>query len=157
MTMGWIGLAGAAAGAAGSAYSANQNAKAAESAAGGDLPDWLRPYIKGVGGTPEHISETPQINTNWMDYIKRLGEGEYDTPWQPMTQNSPWFNPDQTFTPEGSQGLGNPYGTLPQPPPMQQPMQPQGPSMADQMIQPQAAKSDWFHGLGGGIQDNQWR
>jgi len=108
MTMGIIGgslIVGAA-----GVYGANKAASAAEKAAGGDLPDWLRPYIKGAGDIPKHLTENPQINTNWMDYIKQLGEGGYDAPWQPMTADSPWFNQDQTFTPEAG---GGPYGQLP--------------------------------------------
>jgi len=118
-------LLAAGAGLAGSIYSANKQADAMEEANSGELPEWLKPYVVGTGPVPEHIAGNPLINTNWMDYIKNLGSGQYDAPWQPMTANSPWFNPDQTFTPE--QQEGSPYGALPEgmnpyttPPPPQQ-------------------------------------
>ena len=75
-----------------------------------ELPDWLKPYITGNGPTPSYIDNDPLINTNWMDYVMRLGQGDTDAQWAPMTGNSPWFNPDKTFTPD--QG-GGPYGQLP--------------------------------------------
>ena len=79
------------------------------------LPDWLRPYIKGAGDIPEYLTETPKINTNWLDHILALGSGNPQSNWAPMTSNSPWFNQDQTFTPQ--QGGGQ-FGSLP--PGMQQ-------------------------------------
>ena len=104
-------------GLAGSVYGANKAADAAEESR--ELPEWMRPYVLGDGSVPEYMQERPKINTQWIDYIKRLGEGGYDAPWAPMTADSPWFNQDQTFTPEPG---GGPYGSLPstKQPPVQQ-------------------------------------
>lgn len=130
--MPWIApLVTAGAGLAGSIYSSNKAADAAEAANSGDLPDWLRPYIKGAGPIPSYLTETPKINTGWLEYIQQLGRGDPNANWQPMTADSPFFNPDQTFTP-GPADAQNPYGALPpgmnQPPPGQQtPQQPQQP------------------------------
>ena len=118
---------------AGSIYGANKQADAVKEANSGELPDWLKDYVLGSGPVPSHIAETPLINTNWMDYVMRLGQGDQSAQWNPMTADSPWFNPDQTFTPEPG---GGPYGQLP--PGMQQPAQPpvaQGPLFSQDQFQ----------------------
>jgi hypothetical protein len=136
----WGPIIGATIGAAGSLFGQDSAEDAAEKAR--RLPDWLKPYVKGAGDVPEYLSETPLINSNWMDYVMRLGQGDYGANWQPMTQDSPWFNPAQTFTP-GAPDAQNPYGTLPPPqaPPQAPPQQQQMPSQ-QQMIQD--ARSQWL-------------
>lgn len=106
--MTWGMVAGAAIGTVGSIYGANKAAGVAEESR--DLPDWLKPYITGKGDIPSYIERDPLINTNWMDYVKRLGQGDTGAQWNPMTANSPWFQPDKTFTPNEG---GGPYGQLP--------------------------------------------
>jgi len=112
-------LVTAGAGLAGSVYGSNKAADAAEAANSGDLPEWLKPYMTG-NVVPDYLKQNPKLNTNWLDYITQLGEGNYESSWQPMSNQSPFFNPDQTFTPEPG---GGPYGQLPpgmqQPPPQQ--------------------------------------
>ena len=102
----------AALGAAGSIIGGKMMGDSAEDAAEAarELPDWLKPYVTG-GGVPEYLQSQPKTNTAWMDYISRLGSGQPAGPWQPMNNASPWFNPDQTFTPQQD---GSPYGALPE-------------------------------------------
>ena len=105
-------IAAAAITAGASIYSANKNADAVKEANSGDLPDWLRPYITGQGPQPESMQGPPRLNTQWLDYITRLGQGDHTAPWAPMTAHSPWFNPEMTFDP-GAPSAENPYGTAP--------------------------------------------
>ena len=109
--MSWWGVGSAAVSVIGGMYSANKNADAMENANSGDLPDWLRPYIKGGGPIPAYLTEDPPINQNWLDHIGELGQGQYDSEWQPAFASDPQFNPDQTFTPVDN---GSPYGALPE-------------------------------------------
>ena len=136
MTMMWVGIGSTVGSLAGSVYSANKNADAMEDANSGDLPDWLKPYIKGDGEIPSYLTEDPLINTNWLDHIGQLGQGQYDSEWQPAFSNSPHFNPEQTFTPEQD---GSPYGAGPPPPPPEEaPPEQQGlPPMFAGMFGPQ--------------------
>ena len=79
------------------------------------LPPWLQPYMTGQGQVPGYLQSNPQVNTNWMNAVQSLGQGAWNTPWQPMTPNSQWFNQDQTFTPEGGGGMpggGNQQGVM---------------------------------------------
>ena len=101
-------IIGAGAALIGSSQQADAQQEAAEQSQ--QLPPWLEPYMTGQY-VPQHISGSPLINTNWMDYITQLGQGNYNAPWQPMVPQSPWFNPDQTFTP-GPATPDMPYGTL---------------------------------------------
>lgn len=113
-----VGVIGAGAG----IYSANKSADAMADANSGDLPDWLKPYMTGGGGTPSYIDQDPLINSNWMDYVNQLGQGQWDAPWQPMTDQSLQFHPERQFTPVDD---GSPYGSLPEQPPVaEQPIAP---------------------------------
>ena len=104
--MSWIAVGAAAVGAVGSVAAASQSGGTTST------KPWkpIRPYIKGKGPTPAHIAGNPLINNNWLSYVQSIGSGDFNAPWQPMTQNSPWFNPDQTFTPDGPAPQWQPFG-----------------------------------------------
>ena len=119
-------------GAGASLIGASKQRKAQEKAAqqSRELPPWLEPYVTGQGQVPDYLYRNPQINTNWMNNARALSEGAWNTPYAPMTAQSPWLDPSRTFTPEMGGGMG--YGTVPQgggyaPPPQQMPAQPAGP------------------------------
>lgn len=122
MTMMWVGIGSAGAGLLGSVYSSNKAAEAAEEANSGELPEWLKPYILGDGSVPEWLTQQPKTNSNWLDYIGNLGQGDTAAPWQPMNENALQFHPERQFTPEDD---GSQYGALPpgmnEPPPQAMP------------------------------------
>jgi hypothetical protein len=102
--MSWAAVAGAAITTVGGAMGGGDSSQESE--------PWkpIRPYIKGKGPVPDYVAGNPMINTNWLDYIAGLGGTNWDAPWQPPFATSPYFNPDQTFTP-GPPTDGYPYGT----------------------------------------------
>lgn len=143
-------IGGALIGGAGSLIAANQNADAQQAAAEmqQELPPWAEPFVLGSGPQPSYITDPYMTNSNWLDYILSLGEGNYDAEWQPMSEANLLFHPENQFTPTaptpempfGGLPEGMPDRTGPVAPPPEQP--PQG--LAGVGYDPNAPRVDQY-------------